>query len=213
MVVHELAALSVPFQASSLLHLRRAILAGKRKGLPPTISRNLSKIVSKMLSQNPCKRPSAQNILEFSEVKRRRSFHEQNERSEDKVKLLSTIQVPKTPEDVKKLSDKLSSMSCRSSPEESPPKNKLPSLKSNDNRLAQINLVRPIDPANQRKKYPARSLSYKGADEKLHASEIDDWHVHKAKPRFIPKLNPIQAEPNNLPRGWKKVSDSINSYI
>jgi NIMA (never in mitosis gene a)-related kinase len=70
-VMYEMTALEVPFQAEDMEGLANAIVKGKYSQLPSDYSDELCRIISLMLEVNPSKRPSAEKICKSSLFKKR----------------------------------------------------------------------------------------------------------------------------------------------
>lgn len=117
-VVYELAALEPPFQANSIMQLKRVVKAGRYPPLPSIYSSELSKMINMMIVTDPSKRPSAQQIVDHELVRKRRASHLLSHPAAapeegDDTELLATIKPPKkgSRNDLKILASQLSQMS------------------------------------------------------------------------------------------------------
>ena len=102
----------------SLMQLRRAVTAGRYPPLPSSYSKELSRILAQMIVVDPARRLTPLEIVEHSEVRKRRANRElahpaaQPEEADD-TELLATIKPPKSRYEVKQLSEQLSAMSAQ----------------------------------------------------------------------------------------------------
>jgi NIMA (never in mitosis gene a)-related kinase len=70
-VIYEMTALEVPFQAEDMEGLANTIVKGKFNPIPEFYSEDLWKVITLMLELNPTKRPSAQKLCKSSLFKKK----------------------------------------------------------------------------------------------------------------------------------------------
>lgn len=75
-IIYEICALKPPFRAKSLESLYKAVCKGIFDPIPKIYSKELSRVISLLLQNNPNKRPSCEEILELEEVKKRISYNQ-----------------------------------------------------------------------------------------------------------------------------------------
>jgi NIMA (never in mitosis gene a)-related kinase len=69
-VIYEMAALKPPFRAQSMKDLCNKVIKGVYPPLPKSYSKDFHAVIKRMLVVSPSKRPTAQEILESSEINR-----------------------------------------------------------------------------------------------------------------------------------------------
>jgi serine/threonine protein kinase len=89
---YEMATLKPPFTASSMQELYKRVLTGKYPKIPSDYSRDLSSIISTLLTVKPSERPSCEQILHMPAVEEHMT--EDDEEAINK-ELLNTIKIPR----------------------------------------------------------------------------------------------------------------------
>ena len=69
-IIYEMATLNPPFRAANMDSLYKTVLSGNYPKLPAHYSDDLQKVIRLLLSVNPIKRPSCDQILEYNLVKK-----------------------------------------------------------------------------------------------------------------------------------------------
>ena len=94
-VLYEAIALKPPFRAEDMQGLYKKVLKGIYPRLPKQYSADLNLMVKTLLTVNPSKRPSCDDVFEMSWVSKRMAKLFPEQYSEAKSVLLSTIRCPK----------------------------------------------------------------------------------------------------------------------
>ena len=79
-VLYEIIALRPPFEASNHLALAKKIIQGKIERIPERYSEDLQAVIELMLSTDPEKRPSVDQLQEMPKIKLRMKEREVRER-------------------------------------------------------------------------------------------------------------------------------------
>ena len=98
-ILYELCTLKVPFRGTNLKDLVKNINLGKYNKINSSYSKELSDLLKLMLTVDPNKRKSAEQLLELDYVKKRNIFFN-NERKEGKCILMKTIKMPFNMKDI-----------------------------------------------------------------------------------------------------------------
>lgn len=90
--VYEMATLKPPFTASSMQELYKKVLGGKFPKIPSEYSRDLSSIISTLLTVKPSERPSCDQILHMPAVEEHMTAEDDQVLNQE---LLNTIKIPR----------------------------------------------------------------------------------------------------------------------
>ena len=95
-IIYEMASLHVPFRGTSIQQLYRNIIKGKYQEIPNIYSNNLKNIIRMILTLNPLKRPSAQDLLDNEIIVNKiKEIGLINGENKEKAMLMKTIKIPK----------------------------------------------------------------------------------------------------------------------
>ena len=95
-IIYEMASLHVPFRGTSIHQLYRNIIKGKYQEIPNIYSVNLRNIIRMILTLNPLKRPSAQDLLDNEIIVNKiKEIGLINGENKEKAMLMKTIKIPK----------------------------------------------------------------------------------------------------------------------
>ena len=95
-IIYEMASLHVPFRGTSIQQLYRNIIKGKYQEIPNIYSNNLKNIIKMILTLNPLKRPSAQDLLDNEIIVNKiKEIGLINGENKEKAMLMKTIKIPK----------------------------------------------------------------------------------------------------------------------
>jgi len=103
-IIYEMCSLNPPFRAKSMKGLYNSVLSGSYPKLPQHYSNELSSIIKSLLTVNPAKRPSCEQLLQHSGImdfinsRRNSAFSEplnDNDKSHIQDVLLKTIHCPR----------------------------------------------------------------------------------------------------------------------
>ena len=110
-IIYELCALVPPFRGTSLRDLAKNVLTGKYPPIPRIYSKDLSDLISKMLTVDTHKRYSTDQLLNCDIVQKRiKSIKnsiipmiiKNNEKNMDNVNMIKTIKLPRNMKDINK---------------------------------------------------------------------------------------------------------------
>ena len=104
-IIYEMCNLSPPFRGTSLINLFNNIQKGVYKPVNKIYSKDLCKVISKMLIVDPEKRPSCDQLLSLNVIMcKMNDINKINENDNDyKVDLIQTIKFPKKVNDINKI--------------------------------------------------------------------------------------------------------------
>ena len=95
-IIYEMASLHVPFRGTSIQQLYKNIIKGKYQEIPNIYSNNLRNIIKMILTMNPLKRPSAQDLLDNEIIVNKiKEIGLINGENKEKAMLMKTIKIPK----------------------------------------------------------------------------------------------------------------------
>ena len=95
-IIYEMASLHVPFRGTSIQQLYKNIIKGKYQEIPNIYSNNLKNIIRMILTLNPLKRPSAQDLLDNEIIVNKiKEIGLINGENKEKAMLMKTIKIPK----------------------------------------------------------------------------------------------------------------------
>lgn len=99
-LIHELAALKVPFEAESIPQLYSKVSATRAPRIPPQYTEQLQSFISLCLEKNPAKRPSADQLLALPSVRSRLLASQFEPQVQRCSLLINTIPIPENIEDL-----------------------------------------------------------------------------------------------------------------
>ena len=97
-VLYQLVTRELPFQGDNIFELKIAVTKGKYKPIPPMYSTDLRKLIAKMLSKDPSKRPTIDEILNSSLLKSYQSLIIEKEPTPRKKRMkFRTVEIVEQP--------------------------------------------------------------------------------------------------------------------
>ena len=102
-IIYEMCNLSPPFRGTSLINLFNNIQKGVYKPVNKMYSKDLAKVISKMLIVDPEKRPSCDQLLSLNVIESKMNDIQKRNDNDYKVDLIQTIKFPKKLNDINKI--------------------------------------------------------------------------------------------------------------